>query len=67
MTFSTRRTLGVSGVGAALIVVVIMALGDGPGRTGATPVPAMVTGTATSSSGPPVLPQFDAVPGGTVR
>lgn len=52
MTFPTRRTLGVSGVGVALLVAVMMALGDEPGGTGATPAPAAAGGAVAPDDAP---------------
>ena len=39
MTFPARRTLGVGGVGAVLLVALVMALNDEPDETGAAPAP----------------------------
>ena len=46
MTFPTRRTLGVGGVGAVLLVALMMALNGEPGQTGAVPPVAADRGAA---------------------
>ena len=52
MTFATRRTLGVSGVGVALLVAVTMALNDEPGGAGVAPAPRAVGGAVAPDDAP---------------
>ena len=52
MTFPTRRTLGVSGVAAVLLVAAMMALNDERGGTGATPAPRAAGGAVAPDDAP---------------
>ena len=61
MTFPTRRTLAISGVGGVLLAALVMALNNEPGQTGAAPPPRAADGGATPDDAPVADVNLDAL------
>ena len=61
MTFPTRRTLAISGVGGVLLAALVMALNNEPGQTGTAPPPRAADGGAASGDAPVAEVNLDAL------